>query len=185
MVAGGFLSRYLNGPLPYVWHHITVNKMCWVHCKIKHFLPFFLPLLNNVLRCPKNPNVPFHGDLLFCPSVSLNCFHIQFAVSNVLRCQKKPNIPFHGDLHFALHSIFKLLSVCCVNISFLIFHTISFCPFKSLPLLQQHRFLNIIVFCTNLRKNTREKNTWPIFLESIRRDEVKNSCRKILGGNFL
>ena len=22
------LSRYLNGPLPYVRHHITVNKMC-------------------------------------------------------------------------------------------------------------------------------------------------------------
>ena len=26
----GFLSRYLSGPLPYVWRHITVNKMCWV-----------------------------------------------------------------------------------------------------------------------------------------------------------
>ena len=25
------LSRYLNGPLPHVWRHITVNKMCWVH----------------------------------------------------------------------------------------------------------------------------------------------------------
>ena len=32
VVAAGFLSRYLNGPLPYVWRHITVNKMCWVHC---------------------------------------------------------------------------------------------------------------------------------------------------------
>ena len=27
----GFISHYLNGPLPYVWCHITVNKMCWVH----------------------------------------------------------------------------------------------------------------------------------------------------------
>ena len=26
----GFLSPYVNGPLPYVWRHITVNKMCWV-----------------------------------------------------------------------------------------------------------------------------------------------------------
>ena len=24
----GFLSRYLSGPLPYAWRHITVNKMC-------------------------------------------------------------------------------------------------------------------------------------------------------------
>ena len=24
----GFLSRYMNGPLPYVRRHITVNKMC-------------------------------------------------------------------------------------------------------------------------------------------------------------
>ena len=28
MTAAGFLSRYLSGPLPYVRHHITVNKMC-------------------------------------------------------------------------------------------------------------------------------------------------------------
>ena len=26
----GFLSRYLNGPLPYVCRHITGNKMFWV-----------------------------------------------------------------------------------------------------------------------------------------------------------
>ena len=26
----GFLSRYLRGPLPYVWRHIAVNKMCCV-----------------------------------------------------------------------------------------------------------------------------------------------------------
>ena len=26
-----FPLSYLSGPLPYVWHHITVNKMCWVH----------------------------------------------------------------------------------------------------------------------------------------------------------
>ena len=30
VAAVGFLSRYLNGPLPYVWHHITINKRCWV-----------------------------------------------------------------------------------------------------------------------------------------------------------
>ena len=30
VVAADFLSRYLGGPLPYVWHHITVNKMCWL-----------------------------------------------------------------------------------------------------------------------------------------------------------
>ena len=28
VAAVGFISRYLNGPLPYVRHHITVNKMC-------------------------------------------------------------------------------------------------------------------------------------------------------------
>ena len=27
VAAVGFLSRYLSGPLPYVWHHITVNKI--------------------------------------------------------------------------------------------------------------------------------------------------------------
>ena len=27
-VAAGFLSRYLDGPLPYVCRYITVNKMC-------------------------------------------------------------------------------------------------------------------------------------------------------------
>ena len=31
-VAAGFLSRYLSGPLPDVWRHITINKMCWVCC---------------------------------------------------------------------------------------------------------------------------------------------------------
>ena len=28
VAAAGFLSRYLNGPLPHVQCHITVNKMC-------------------------------------------------------------------------------------------------------------------------------------------------------------
>ena len=28
-VGAGFLSCYLNGPLSYVWCHITVYKMCW------------------------------------------------------------------------------------------------------------------------------------------------------------
>ena len=28
VVAAGFLSHYLNDPLPYVQRHITVNKMC-------------------------------------------------------------------------------------------------------------------------------------------------------------
>ena len=32
VAAAGFLSRYLNGPLPYVCHHITINKMCWMCC---------------------------------------------------------------------------------------------------------------------------------------------------------
>ena len=32
----------LSGPLPYVWRHITLNKMCWVRRWIKHFLPAFL-----------------------------------------------------------------------------------------------------------------------------------------------
>ena len=28
LLISGFLSRYLNGSLPYVRRHITVNKMC-------------------------------------------------------------------------------------------------------------------------------------------------------------
>ena len=28
LIGKSFLSRYLNGPLPYVQRHITVNKMC-------------------------------------------------------------------------------------------------------------------------------------------------------------
>ena len=31
VVAAGFLSSYLNGPLPYARHHITVNKMYRMH----------------------------------------------------------------------------------------------------------------------------------------------------------
>ena len=30
VAAACFLSHYLNGPLPYVWRHITVNITCWV-----------------------------------------------------------------------------------------------------------------------------------------------------------
>ena len=37
MAAAGFHSHYQNGPLPYVWRHITVDKMCWVRRWIKHF----------------------------------------------------------------------------------------------------------------------------------------------------
>ena len=32
VVAACFLSCSMNGPLQCVWHHIIVNKMCWVHC---------------------------------------------------------------------------------------------------------------------------------------------------------
>ena len=28
VVAAGFLSHYLNGSLPYIRHHITINEMC-------------------------------------------------------------------------------------------------------------------------------------------------------------
>ena len=42
MAAADFLSRYLNGPLPFVRRHITINKMSWVCRQIKHFLPSFL-----------------------------------------------------------------------------------------------------------------------------------------------
>ena len=50
MAAAGFLSRYQNGPLPYVRRrHITVNKMCWVHRWNKTF-PYFLDYLENVFR---------------------------------------------------------------------------------------------------------------------------------------
>ena len=28
VAAAGFLSPYLNGPLPYIRRYITVNKMC-------------------------------------------------------------------------------------------------------------------------------------------------------------
>ena len=43
MVAAGFLSRYLRGPLPYVRHHITVNKnvLSVLLNKIKYFLPYY------------------------------------------------------------------------------------------------------------------------------------------------
>ena len=41
VAAAGFLSRYMNGPLPYVRHQIIVNKMC----VLSSFLPSFLPSL--------------------------------------------------------------------------------------------------------------------------------------------
>ena len=40
-----FLSRYLNGPLPYVRRNITVNKC--VECVVKYFLPSFFDILVN------------------------------------------------------------------------------------------------------------------------------------------
>ena len=40
VTAPGFLSRYLSGPLSYVWCHITVNKMCWVRRSNKTFPSF-------------------------------------------------------------------------------------------------------------------------------------------------
>ena len=42
MSAAGFLSRYLSGTLPYVWHHITVNKICWYSITINIAFPSFL-----------------------------------------------------------------------------------------------------------------------------------------------
>ena len=35
VAAVGFLYDYQCGPLPYVWHHITVNNICWVRRYIK------------------------------------------------------------------------------------------------------------------------------------------------------
>ena len=35
VAAACFLSRYLNGPLPYVRRHITVNKIKCVECVVK------------------------------------------------------------------------------------------------------------------------------------------------------
>ena len=42
-----------SGLLPYVQHRLTINKMCWVCCKIKHFLPSFTKtcILWNTGRC--------------------------------------------------------------------------------------------------------------------------------------
>ena len=40
----GFLSRYLNGPLPYVWRHITVNKNV-LSAPLNKTFPSFLPWL--------------------------------------------------------------------------------------------------------------------------------------------
>ena len=37
-----FLSRYVNGPLPYVWRHITRNKICWVCCYINKILSLLI-----------------------------------------------------------------------------------------------------------------------------------------------
>ena len=41
MAAAGFLSRYLNGPLPYVRRHITVNVL---NASLNKTFPSFLVL---------------------------------------------------------------------------------------------------------------------------------------------
>ena len=48
VVAAGFLSPYLSGSLPYVRHHITVNKMCWV-ASLNKTVPSFVHLLSTQL----------------------------------------------------------------------------------------------------------------------------------------
>ena len=60
LVAAGFLSRYLNGPLPYVLHSITINKNELSTSLNKTFpsflatfdvtsvLPIFLPAVKSV-----------------------------------------------------------------------------------------------------------------------------------------
>ena len=42
MAAAGFLSRYLCGPIPYVWRHITVNKNV-LSTSLNKTFPSFLP----------------------------------------------------------------------------------------------------------------------------------------------
>ena len=39
VAAVGFLSHYLSGPLPYIWHHITIIKCVECFIKKTHFLP--------------------------------------------------------------------------------------------------------------------------------------------------
>ena len=47
--SSGFLSRYRNGPLPYAWRHITVNKMCWVKKKNPSFPSIFVKIITPTL----------------------------------------------------------------------------------------------------------------------------------------
>ena len=59
MVAAGFLSHYLSGPLPYVQRHITLNKMCWVRRYIGLYIYLFIYLFISVLNVMKSEHVDF------------------------------------------------------------------------------------------------------------------------------
>ena len=39
IIGGSWFSLSLSGHQPYIRHHITGNKICYVHCKMKHFIP--------------------------------------------------------------------------------------------------------------------------------------------------
>ena len=80
MAAAGFLSHTLNGHLPYVHHHITVNKMC----SVCHFLPScslgyfpFQPVVHNWfikgrgMYCSVYGKVHIKGPLLLIEKSSL------------------------------------------------------------------------------------------------------------------
>ena len=59
MAAAGFLPCNLSGTLPYVWRHITVNKMCWVslHKTFPSFLSAWLwSLIVMLPRLPTSSN---------------------------------------------------------------------------------------------------------------------------------
>ena len=52
MAAVGFLSRYLNGPLPYVQRHITVTK--FVEYVVNKNTSFLAPVLRMKLKAKRN-----------------------------------------------------------------------------------------------------------------------------------
>ena len=57
MAAAGFLSHYLGGPLPYMQHHITVNKIV-LSASLKKIFPscfvMFQLKIHNLLRTFEN-----------------------------------------------------------------------------------------------------------------------------------
>ena len=77
-MAACFLYHYLNGPLPYVRRHITINKNV-LSVLLTKTIPFFLPYIRNVTN--KSLNEKLKVLVLTCELINrynILLFHVLY-----------------------------------------------------------------------------------------------------------